>query len=106
MGEENTGECQNYYMHQSYNVDINIQCMIYTCVFQKSSDTHVLLNLNQMKAAKRLIFGIAKQLFQVSKVTYPLQGFGVHLPSVVELIIRDQRLHQVDRSVVSLNIKD
>ena len=36
---------------------------------------------------------------------FPLTGYGVKLASVVELIVREQRLHQVNMPTISLIIK-
>jgi len=48
-----------------------------------------------MKAAKKMVFGVCKEYMGVKKVAPPIQGFSVNLSSVVELIVREQRLHQL-----------
>ena len=46
----------------------------------------VLINLNQIKAAKKMVIGLCKEYMGVKKVAPPIQGFSVNLSSVVELI--------------------
>lgn len=58
-----------------------------------------------MKAAKKVIFGVSKAYIGVRKVPPPLQGFSVDLYSVVELIVREQRLHKVSSSSLLLLLK-
>ena len=48
----------------------------------------LLLNLNQIKAAKKVVFGVCKEYMGVKKVAPPIQGFSVNLSSVVEVIVR------------------
>ena len=61
--------------------------------------------MNQIKAAKKLIFGVCKEYIGVRKVAPPLQGFSVDLCSVVELIVREQRLHKVSLPTLQLMLK-
>lgn len=70
-----------------------------------SSDTPVLLNTNQIKAAKKVIFDVASNAVGIKKTPHPLQGFQVDIFSVVELIVRQQRLHQISAQVIQLMIK-
>ena len=72
---------------------------------QKSSDTPILLNLNQMKATKKVIFGVCKEYVGVRKVAPPLQGYQVELYPVCEMIVREQRLHQIYLPTLDLMIK-
>ena len=58
-----------------------------------------------MKAAKKVVFGAVHDIIGVEKVSFPLQGYGVQLAPVVEMIVREQRLHQVQSAKVYLNIK-
>ena len=57
-----------------------------------------------MKAAKKLMFGVSKAYIGVRKVP-PLQGFSVDLYSVLELIVREQKLHKVSLSSLQLLLK-
>ena len=41
----------------------------------------------------------------VKKVAPPIQGFSVNLSSVVELIVREQRLHQLSSHALRLMMK-
>ncbi|CAH3107852.1 unnamed protein product, partial [Pocillopora meandrina] len=66
-------------------------CMTYKQAFFIA----LLLNLNQIKAAKKMVFGVCRENMRVKKVAPPIQGFSVNLNSVVELIVREQRLHQL-----------
>ena len=72
---------------------------------QKSSDTPILLNLNQMKATKKVIFGLCKEYVGVRKVAPPLQGYQVELYPVCEMIVREQRQHQIYLPTLDLMIK-
>ena len=65
----------------------------------------LLLNLNQIKAAKKVVFGVCKEYMGVKKVAPPIQGFSVNLSSVVELIVREQRLHQLSSRALRLMMK-
>ena len=74
-------------------------------IFQKSSDIPVLLNTNEIKAVKRVVFGVCKRLMGVEKVSLPIQGYCVKFAPVVEMIVREQRLHQLSSPVIKLMIK-
>ena len=54
-------------------------CLFFSFFLQKSSGTPILLNLNQMKAVKKVIFGVCKEYVGVRKVAPPLQGYQVEL---------------------------
>ena len=58
-----------------------------------------------MKAAKRLVFGICQKLVHVDKVAHPIRGYCVQLGAVAEMIVREQRLHQIHTPVLKLMIK-
>ena len=72
---------------------------------KNSSDTPLLMNLNQMKAARQLVFSIVKDCIGINRLSIPIKGYGVNLSAVMELIIREQRLHQMSRPIVQLMIK-
>ena len=83
-------------------------CFLSPCFLlfsQKSSHTPLLLNLNQIRAAKKMVFGAFKEYMGVKKVAPPIQGFSVNLSSVVELIVREQRLHQLSSHALRLMMK-
>lgn len=63
------------------------------------------MNLNQMKAARQLVFSIVKDCIGINRLSIPIKGYGVNLSAVMELIIRGQRLHQMARPIVQLMIK-
>ena len=73
--------------------------------YKNSSDTPLLMNLNQMKAARKLVFSIVKDCIGINRLSIPIKGYGVNLSAVMELIIREQRLHQMSRPIVQLMIK-
>ena len=58
-----------------------------------------------MKAAKKVIFGVCKEYMDMKKVPTPLQGYQVDLYPVLELIVREQRLHKVCSPTLKLLIK-
>lgn len=58
-----------------------------------------------MKAAKKVIFGVCKEYMDVKKVPSPLQGYQVDLFPVLELIVREQRLHNVCSPTLKLLMK-
>jgi len=65
----------------------------------------VLLNTNQMKAVKRMVFDVCRKVIGIKKVCLPIRGYCVELAPVVEMIAREQRLHQVSSPVIKLMIK-
>lgn len=72
---------------------------------KNSSDTQVLLNTNQMKVAKKVICGVVRDAVGVKMSPHPLLGFQVNIFSVVELIIRQKKLHRMLSLVLQLMIK-
>lgn len=71
----------------------------------KSCDTPVLLNTNQMKAVKKMIFGVCREYAGVHRVVLPLKGFAVNMFSALEMIVREQKLHKMSLPVLQLMIK-
>ena len=65
----------------------------------------MLLNTNEIKAVKRMVFGVCKELMGIQKVSLPIRGYCVKFAPVVELIAREQRLHQLSSPVIKLMIK-
>ena len=55
-----------------------------------------------MKAAKKVIFGVYKEYAGVRKMAPPLLGYQVELYPVCEMIMREQRLHQIYLPVLLL----
>lgn len=58
-----------------------------------------------MKAVKKVIFGVCRDLMGVKRVPLPLKGFRVDMVPVLELVIREQRLHRMDSPVLQLMLK-
>jgi len=58
-----------------------------------------------MKAIKEMIFGVYRRHVGVERVAVPLKGFAVNTFPVVELIIREQRLHGLSSPLLQLVIK-
>lgn len=50
---------------------------------KNSFDTQVLLNTKQIKAAKKVIFGVSRAAVGVKNTPHPLLGFQVDFLSVV-----------------------
>ncbi|KAK3732232.1 hypothetical protein QZH41_020061 [Actinostola sp. cb2023] len=71
----------------------------------KTADADLLLNKNQIKAMRRLIFEIVRKTIGLTRAPKPLKGFQVDLESVLIWLIREQRLHGLDSSEMELNIK-
>ena len=65
----------------------------------------MLLNTNEIKAVKKMVFGVCRALMGVQKVSPPISGYSVQLAPVVELIARKQRLHQLSSPVIKLILK-
>ena len=63
------------------------------------------MNLNQMKAARQMVFSTVRHYIGVNRLSTPIKGFGVNMLAVGELIIREQRLHQISNPVLHLIIK-
>ena len=73
-------------------------------ISQKSSDTPVLLNTNEIKAVKKMVFGVCRALMGIEKVSPPIPRYSVQLAPVVELIAREQRLHQLSSPVIKTKV--
>ena len=58
-----------------------------------------------MKAIKKEIFGVCRDYMGVKRVALPLKGFAVDIVPVLELLIREQRLHKMDSPVLQLMLK-
>ena len=65
----------------------------------------MLLNINEIKAVKKMVFGVCRALMRVQKVSPPIPGYSVQLAPVVELIAREERLHQLCSRVIKLMLK-
>ena len=63
------------------------------------------MNLNQMKAARQMVFPTVRHYIGVNRLSTLIKGFGVDMVAVGELIIREQRLHQISNPVPHLIIK-
>ena len=74
------------------------------------------MNVNQVKAARQLVFSRVREAIGVCKLPGPIRGFDIKGESnrpvqrgsssaVVEVIIREQRLHQMAEQTVHLNLK-
>lgn len=65
----------------------------------------MLLNTNEIKAVKKMVFGVCRALMGIEKVSPPIPRYSVQLAPVVELIAREQRLHQLSSPVIKLMLK-
>ena len=65
----------------------------------------MLLNINEIKAMKKMVFGVCTVLMRIQKVSPPIPGYSVQLPPVMEFIAREQRLHQLSSPVIMLMLK-
>ena len=74
-------------------------------IFQNSSDNPVLLNINEIKAMKKMVFGVCTVLMRIQRVSSPIPGYSVQLDPVMEFIAREQRLHQLSSPVIMLMLK-
>ena len=63
------------------------------------------MNLNQIKAARQMIFSIVKNCIGVTRLSIPIKGYGVDMFAVGELIVGEQRLHKISEPVLRLMIK-
>ena len=63
------------------------------------------MNLNQIKAARQLVFATVRELMGVHRLTIPIKGYGVDMFAVAAFIVREQRLHQIARPELQLMIK-
>ena len=63
----------------------------------------MLLNTNEIKAVKKMVFGVCRGIMK--KVSLPIPGYMVQLAPVMELIAREQRLHQLSSPVIKLMLK-
>ena len=73
--------------------------------WQKDNDANILLNKNQIKAVRRMIFTIVKKTLGLCETPKPLKGRQVDLNNVLAWMIREQRLHGLDNDEVDTNLK-
>lgn len=52
-----------------------------------------------------MVFGVCRGLMKIQKVSLPIPWYTVQLAPVVELIAREQRLHQLSSPVIKLMLK-
>ena len=77
-------------------------CVFIYCDFQKTEDVTLAV---QKQDKGRVIFKVIKDMFSVQSLPNSLIGSQVNLASVIVQIIREQRLHKVDKETVEMNIK-
>ena len=65
----------------------------------------MLLNINEIKAMKKMVFGVCTVLMRIQKVSPSIPGYSVQLAPVMEFIVREQRLHQLSSPVIMLMMK-
>ena len=63
------------------------------------------MNLNQMKAVRQLVFSVVQGYIGVKRLTHPIKGFAVDMFAVAEVIVREQRLHQMAEQQLHLIVK-
>ncbi|XP_015769274.1 PREDICTED: uncharacterized protein LOC107347815 [Acropora digitifera] len=71
----------------------------------KNEDADILLNKNQIKAVRRMVFTVVKKTLGLHDTPKPLKGRQVELQNVLTWLIREQRLHGLDEEEVKINIK-
>lgn len=49
---------------------------------------------------KKVIFDVDKEYIGAKRVVLPLKGFGVNMFSVLEMVVREQRLHKMSSPVL------
>ena len=65
-------------------------------MFQRKSDTPLLVTKNQIKAIKSLVFKVVKDMYNVRRLDTTFDAYGVDLTMVIIWAIREQNLHEVD----------
>ena len=63
------------------------------------------MNLNQMKAARQMLFSTVQHYVGVNGLCIPIKGYGIDMLAMGELIVREQRLHQISKPELHLIIK-
>ena len=63
------------------------------------------MNLNQMKAARQMLFSTVQHYVGVNSLCIPIKGYGIDMLAMGELIVREQRLHQISKPELHLIIK-
>ena len=63
------------------------------------------MNLNQMKAARQMVFSTVRHCIGVNSLCIPIKGYGIDMLAMGELIVREQRLHQMSKPDLHLIIK-
>lgn len=70
-----------------------------------SSDFPLLMNLNQMKAARQMVFSTVRHCIGVNSLCIPIKGYGIDMLAMGERIVRERRLHQISKPDLHLIIK-
>ena len=63
------------------------------------------MNLNQIKAARQVIFSTVRNYIDITQLSNPIKGYGVDMFAMGELIVREQRLHKISEPDLRLMIK-
>jgi hypothetical protein len=92
------------YRARFFCVKLNLNFILFV-IIQTDSDAQVLLNKNQIKAIRKIIFGVVREAFGISRLAKPLKGFKVDLNSAVAWTLREMRLHDPNNTEMELNIK-
>ena len=74
-------------------------------IFQRSSDTAVLLTKNEIKAVKKMVFSVVRQTLKIKKMNTDFHACSVDLSSVLVWAIREQCLVSSDQETMEFNIK-
>ena len=83
-----------------------LPCRMYLILYsKKNGDADILLNKNQIKAVRRMVFTVVKKTLGLHDTPKPLEGRQVELQNVLTWLIREQRLHGLDEEEVEINIK-
>lgn len=74
--------------------------------FQKSSDTGLVLNKNQIKVLRAMVFHRVRELFNIQKIPAAVVGYQVDLEAVAVWCGRDMHLHgQAPTDKIVFNLK-
>ena len=83
-----------------------LPCRMHLILYsKKNGDADILLNKNQIKAVRRMVFTVVKKTLGLHDTPKPLKGRQVELKNVLTWLIREQRLHGLDEEEVEINIK-
>lgn len=84
----------------------HIKCHFFFLSPKTNTDIPVLLNKNQIKALRQMIFGVVRKTMGIRPLPDGApRGFHVNLSAAVAWAARETRLHQPDQQTLEVDLK-